>query len=108
MKRRKGEPILLLSYHGRPCPYCSVIMRVNVTARGKKRKDKFQPDNVPTQDHVIPKRLQLGSHRLIVCRKCNYDKRDLTLKEWHSKLKSIEDPRAPYVKKVMESNQWNV
>jgi hypothetical protein len=57
-------------------------------------------DRQPTFDHVVPKRLRVYGHRalkVIVCRRCNRDKKDYTLREWLWRLTHGGDPRAVHV-----------
>lgn len=60
-----------------------------------------------TRDHKLP-RSKGGAltfeNRIIVCRRCNEDKRDLTIGEWHLDLRSVADPRARRVWLVLATN----
>lgn len=71
---------------GKPCPYC----RRSMKGYGSQRRD------VPTRDHVNP-RVRGGGPTLIVCRKCNSDKADLSLREWAAVLTLRHDFRAKTV-----------
>lgn len=89
---------VLLAQHGKNCPYCNVIMRVQ---RPKPTKQPF----FPTRDHVIPKKIMCGQPTVFVCRQCNNDKRDLLLSEWLVTLREKNDPRAEHVAVFLENNQ---
>jgi hypothetical protein len=78
----------IMSAHGRECPYCGTIMRVDPSKRAS------QKPYFPTRDHVTPKAVQPGSMKVIVCRQCNGDKGSKTLDQWASILGQISDPRA--------------
>jgi hypothetical protein len=41
---------------------------------------------------------------LIVCFRCNSDKRDMTISEWANALDASSDPRAPTVRAWMKEN----
>jgi hypothetical protein len=77
--------------HGRPCPFCGVIM-------GK----AYQTN--PTRDHVLPRSrggdLTAGN-RLVICRRCNGDKDNMTLLEFVGFLKERKDPRAGRVAQMI-------
>jgi len=90
----------ILVHHGRECPYCHGMMRVPF-----RKKRAQNTDNFPTRDHVIPKSVMPGMGTLIVCRKCNTDKRNYTLPEWYELLKNQCDARATIIKDFMKK-QW--
>lgn len=83
--------------HGRSCPYCGVTMFIA-------RKKPLRDPRMPTRDHVIPKSRMLGQGTIIVCSRCNSDKRNMTLPEWHSALLAKGDARAAVVKRFMDDN----
>jgi len=80
-------PNELALYDGKPCPYCSHEMR-------------FGTSKPPSRDHVRP-RSKGGTfakgNKLIVCRPCNNDKDNKTLKEFAEWLAANNDPRAGLV-----------
>lgn len=41
---------------------------------------------------------------IIVCRRCNHDKADRTVREWHAHLSARDDSRAETVAKWMTDN----
>ena len=77
--------------HDCRCPYCSEVM------------DRTIHDRRPTRDHIFPKsrggRARHDGRRniIIVCSRCNRDKADLTLEEFHVALVWALDPRAKHV-----------
>lgn len=74
----------------RACPYCSYEMR------GYRR--------APTIDHVTPKSaggILNDANRLVVCRTCNEDKDNWSLKAWWNWLSASRDPRAERVERVL-------
>jgi len=94
-----GEPSIfvlpphpLAAYDGRPCPYCGKEMHLNERRH-------------PTRDHVKPRskggKLKPGN-KLIVCRPCNGDKGNKTLKEWVVRLLALEDTRAGLVQNLID------
>jgi 5-methylcytosine-specific restriction endonuclease McrA len=85
--------LLLLTSHGKECPYCGEVMYV--PPKGM-RKRHGHP-RFPTRDHVIPKSVVPGQQILIVCRQCNLDKGNRTLNQWLAELKRKNDPRAAVV-----------
>ena len=87
----------LLVNHGRNCPYCDETMKVFTSDRRKKFNDHF-----PTRDHVIPKSIMPAQGILIVCRKCNNDKKNLLLEEWLEVLQNVKDFRVPIIKDYMK------
>jgi hypothetical protein len=81
------QPTSLPGFVGKPCPYCGFAM----TTTGKRR---------PTRDHVRPRANGAGlgdGNRLIVCRRCNQDKRARTIGEFLAALEAAGDPRARHV-----------
>lgn len=91
----------LRAAHGRPCPYCEMPMQV------RSRKHGVAPSRdpaFPTRDHVVPRSQASGLGTVIVCYRCNQDKRDLTLPAWLSVLTAQEDPRAVIVRAYMLRN----
>lgn len=84
--------VLIMASHGKPCPYCKTMMKVDPGKRAS-RKSYF-----PTRDHVVPKSVKPGSPVLIVCQKCNSDKKNLTLPEWYKQLSQQSDPRASNIR----------
>jgi hypothetical protein len=89
---------ILLAQHGKNCPYCNVIMRVQ---KPKATKQPF----FPTRDHVIPKKIMCGQPTIFVCRQCNSDKGSFLLSEWLLVLREKNDPRAEYVAVFIENNR---
>lgn len=81
---RESALLPRVAFIGKPCPYCGNTMR---------RKGPHKA----TRDHKLP-RSQGGwlteENRIIVCLKCNGDKKDFTLGEWHQRLRQGGDPRA--------------
>jgi 5-methylcytosine-specific restriction endonuclease McrA len=74
-------------WHGKPCPYCERTMAIGTLRQ-------------PTRDHVIPRaqgRTLTPDNKLIVCRPCNGDKGDRSLRLFYDRLKNYSDPRAPIV-----------
>jgi 5-methylcytosine-specific restriction endonuclease McrA len=82
----------LILYDGKPCPFCGHTMRI-----GSPRP--------PSRDHLKP-RSRGGTfakgNKLIVCRPCNHDKGDRTLREWLERLVALEDPRAGLVQNLID------
>jgi 5-methylcytosine-specific restriction endonuclease McrA len=78
------RPDALEAAIGRPCPYCGYVM------------DKRNPWRMPTRDHVHP-RSRGGrfdpANRLVVCRRCNGDKADMTLALFAAWLLARRDAR---------------
>lgn len=94
----------LLASHGRECPYCGVVMRVE---RPRPTKRPF----FPTKDHIIPRSLRPGGRVMYVCLQCNQDKQSRTLDLWLHVLRSTQDPRAVRVRAFMDENPphiWRV
>lgn len=76
---------------GRPCPYCGEEM----TDNGKRKA---------TKEHKLPRSLGgtlTFENRLIVCRRCNSDKGNLTIETWYYRLWAGRDPRAEHVHRIM-------
>lgn len=90
-----------MTQHGKPCPYCGTIMRVDAS-KNAQNKPYF-----PTRDHVIPKSIMPGQPRHIVCKKCNNDKDNRTLEEWFEVLKSRCDPRTKLIKSHLETLRYD-
>jgi hypothetical protein len=95
--RTKKTPNMEL-YVGKPCAYCHVPM---TRKRG--------PAEV-TRDHVVPRSSyrSLGrpappSNIVIVCARCNGDKRALLIETWLRRLREANDPRAPLVEAFVRS-----
>ena len=84
------ELLPLAEHHGTPCPYCGLTMLIGTYRQ-------------PTKDHVRPKRaggyLNNGN-KLIVCKPCNGDKKDMMLSEFLAWLESKNDPRADFVRRI--------
>lgn len=80
---------------GRACPYCSCTMGFD---RGLQ--------STPTRDHIIPSS-RGGSNNpsniLITCFKCNNDKANLTLEEFHERLVCWGDWRSSVVSALIKS-----
>lgn len=74
--------------HGEPCGYCERPMDARLF------------DRRPTWDHIEP-RSKGGSNRaanlIRVCRRCNWDKADVTLLQFWFWLSDRNDPRAAVV-----------
>ncbi|MGY3582339.1 hypothetical protein ACVIGB_000737 [Bradyrhizobium sp. USDA 4341] len=78
-------------WHGKPCPYCERTMAIGTLRQ-------------PTRDHVIPRaqgRKLTPDNKLIVCRPCNGDKGDRSLRLFCERLKNYKDPRAPIVEALI-------
>lgn len=61
-------------------------------------------DHAPSRDHVVP--LSRGGRDtidniIVVCRRCNNLKGDLTLPEWLEHLVADDEPEALYVKAIV-------
>jgi hypothetical protein len=96
-----GFKFVLLTAHGKPCPYCDRTMRIAHVGKRKSRKPDF-----PTRDHVIPKSVMPGQGTLVVCLQCNNDKGGRLLSDWLAVLVERQDPRAAHVRKLMENEAW--
>jgi hypothetical protein len=91
-KKRNRFKVDLLAAHGRPCPYCGTLMRVDPDNKARS-KHYF-----PSRDHVVPRSKLPGMPVVIVCQKCNRDKCNNDLVEWLEILKSTNDDRYEKVK----------
>lgn len=84
------------AFLGKPCPYCGTEM----LGFGHRR---------PTRDHVIPKRLpgtgfkDNPGNKLVVCWKCNNDKKHYSLEQWATRLHHVGDPRYLLIVAVIRS-----
>jgi HNH endonuclease len=81
----------LAEWHGKPCPYCERTMGIGTLRQ-------------PTRDHVIPRsqgRILTPDNKLIVCRPCNGDKGDRSLRLFCERLRNYRDPRAPIVEALI-------
>lgn len=87
----------ILAAHGRECPYCGVVMLV-------KRPRPTKRPEFPTRDHVIPKSIMPGQPKIMVCTRCNNDKRADLLSQWLVRLRADNDPRAPRIQKFISKN----
>ena len=86
----------ILASHGNVCPYCKQKMFVS-TQKKAQNDPRF-----PTRDHVIPKSVTPNSVKVIVCRKCNIDKKNNDLNEWLKILIKNNDKRAFIVKNLID------
>lgn len=81
---------------GKPCPYCASVMD------GVVRR--------PTRDHVQA-RARGGklddSNKLVVCHICNQHKGSGTLQQFCESLTACNDPRAKYVRRLIDKRLWN-
>lgn len=90
----------LLFHCGKRCPWCAVVMAAGQETR-------------PTRDHLTP-RSRAKAHKdlqphqaeilLVVCRRCNSDKKSWTIDEWVARLERGRDPRAAHVRAWIETN----
>lgn len=82
------------SADGRPCPYCRRRMSLAATQRS---------GLLPSRDHIRPKDkgATLDNNKIICCQRCNGDKSNRTLWEWHHHLAEKKDPRAVHVVEVI-------
>ena len=88
------------------CNYCDVPMTwVSMLPRRPQRpRDE-------TIDHIWPTSrggTNHGFNRIKACRKCNFEKANKTLAEWIVELRDANDPRLPFVTKVLEDNPWTL
>jgi hypothetical protein len=67
------------------------------------RRPDHQPD-FPTRDHVIPRSVMPAMGTIVVCRRCNLDKGNRTLDQWHALLTEVGDARAKVVAEFMRRN----
>lgn len=86
---------ILRNYIGLPCPWCDKTMG-------------YGGLHEPTRDHLFPK--SKGGHNrrpniVIVCSKCNNDKRSKTLIDWLQRLEEFGDARARWVRRFMKRNR---
>jgi hypothetical protein len=82
----------LALYDGKPCPFCGHTM-------------KMGSPRAPSRDHLKPRSRGgtfANGNKLIVCRPCNHNKGDRTLKEWAERLVALEDPRAGLVQNLID------
>lgn len=76
----------LIAARAHPCPYCGAVMK----------GQRVTHANHPTREHVVPRALG-GGPTIIVCRRCNNHKGDMTLDEWADALALAHDYRAKRV-----------
>jgi hypothetical protein len=103
----------ILASHGQACPYCEQQMRIS--SAGRRAHYAKNPHHVvakahnnpdfPTRDHVIPRSVMPAQGTIIVCRKCNLEKRNRTIAEWYIELRDNMDPRARVVLQFMQANR---
>lgn len=77
----------LLYMIGKGCPYCGTRM-------------DYGPTHNPTRDHIIPVSRNGSRYRgntVVVCRRCNQDKRNLTIYEFLKELRHQRDIRVTFV-----------
>lgn len=88
--------VILKNHIGVPCPYCDKTMG-NVPHQ-------------PTRDHIHPRSMGGNSHHrniVIVCGKCNNDKRSRTMHGFLQKLEADGDARARRVRAFMKRNGFS-
>lgn len=86
-------------FGGKSCPYCGVEMIV----WDFRNTCMTIPPTAATRDHIIPKSKggrMIPGNRIIVCWRCNVDKRNRTLDVWIGILRHNGDPRATLVEAV--------
>lgn len=86
----------LKTYYGKDCPYCGVTMRGGVADH------KLWP----SEDHIMPRSRggpDRAYNRIVVCRGCNGDKRNLTLAEWVAQLRRRDDDRHIRVRALVDA-----
>lgn len=92
MQEHQRQPLLEMAL-GQPCPYCGVAM------------NNEQIADTPTRDHCLPKSKGAdlnGANRVIVCRTCNGDKANLTLRQFlEALIRRGDESRASYVAEFM-------
>ena len=93
----------ILIAHGTACPYCGKIMKIPGRQYGRNARSNH-PD-FPTRDHVIPKSRMPAMGKIIVCRRCNGDKGNMTLDEWIVVLVKAADPRFDHVIEFIRKNR---
>jgi 5-methylcytosine-specific restriction endonuclease McrA len=79
----------LVAAIGTPCRYCG------------------EPMVAPTRDHMLPRRMGgklWRRNKVLVCTRCNSDKRGRTLLAWLYKLERHGDPRAAIVGAMVEAD----
>jgi 5-methylcytosine-specific restriction endonuclease McrA len=79
---------------GKPCPYCGTTM----TRKGPHRITRDHKQARSNGGQLTPE------NRLIVCQKCNSDKSNYSLGDWHETLRKGGDPRAPFVWHCIATN----
>lgn len=88
---------------GRKCPYCRQVMQL----RGGGHLPRADREGLrPSQDHVTPRAQGGGDGTLTVCRRCNIDKGNLSLAQWHKALTDSQDPRADAVAWLLAGERW--
>jgi hypothetical protein len=78
----------LVAAIGTPCRYCG------------------KPMDAPTRDHVLPRRMGgklWRRNKVLVCTRCNSDKRGRSLLAWLDMLERRGDPRAAMVAAMVEA-----
>jgi hypothetical protein len=103
MLKTTGE-INLNDHVGQPCPYCGQKMTGPPfqTAPGVKQR---HGKAMVTRDHIIPRsriRGEPAQRIIIVCRRCNSDKGDMTLDEWVVWLDDRFDIRRARVRALLD------
>jgi 5-methylcytosine-specific restriction endonuclease McrA len=85
---RKVRRKELVAAIGTPCRYCG------------------KPMDAPTRDHILPRRMGgrlWRRNKVLVCNRCNSDKRGRSLLAWLYMLERRGDPRASIVAAMVEA-----